>query len=429
MLKKIIYKLGERKYNDQINYEYQALKETEDLSLEGLKTIQLNKVQDLILYAYNNSQFYKKRFEELNVKPDDLKTLDDLKKFPELSKSDLRNYADEISIYNKQEKMYYSETSGSTGEPLVFYRNQKWDAIHRASILRGYSWHGVYPYEKSGYLWGYNIDSKKSRKIKVLDFLQNRERIFTYKDEELNLFLNKMQSFKYLEGYSSMIYELAKKVNETKSEKYDFSNLKMVKGTSEKIFDSYKDEVQKAFGLNFISEYGAAEAGIIAFECTEGNMHITMENVIVEVVANEILVTNLSSHSFPIIRYRLGDYVELESDSYKCSCGMSHTIIKSVLGRVGNKIVGNQNSYPSLTLYYVFKNLALQNKLVYYQAIQEKEGELILNIEQRLDLQTQKLLKTELLKYFKDDVIIIINEEVELDRQGGKMRDFISKIN
>ena len=69
-----------------------------------------------------------------------------------------------------------------------------------------------------------------------------------------------------------MIYQTAKLINERGLLKP--KGIKMVKGTSEKIFKNYHDEVIKAFGSKIISEYGATESGIIAFECPEGNMHI-----------------------------------------------------------------------------------------------------------------------------------------------------------
>ena len=108
-----------------------------------------------------------------------------------------------------------------------------------------------------------------------------------------------------------MIYEIAKQVNESGEGPI---RLKMVKGTSEKIFDSYQDEVRKAFGQKMISEYGAGESTLIAYECPCGNMHVVMENVIVEDYNGEILVTNLNSTSMPIIRYRLGDSVVIDRE-------------------------------------------------------------------------------------------------------------------
>jgi len=155
----------------------------------------------------------------------------------------------------------------------------------------------------------------------------------------------------------------------------------MVKGTSEKIFDYYQPEIIKAFGTKMISEYGAAESGIIAFECPKGNMHLNMEGVIVEEVNNEILVTNLHMLSFPIIRYKLGDYIKLASKNTSCMCGKNHVILSEVVGRIGETVYGIKNSYPSLYFYYIFKNISKSHKLnLEYQIIQEEKGELVFNI-------------------------------------------------
>ena len=107
--------------------------------------------------------------------------------------------------------------------------------------------------------------------------------------------------------------------------------LTMVKGTSEMILDAYQDASKEAFGCKIVSEYGAAETGLIAFECPNGNMHINVENVIVELDNDgEIIVTNLASYSFPVIRYKLSVAVTLSD--VQCSCGRAHPVITEVVG-------------------------------------------------------------------------------------------------
>ncbi|TOH87149.1 hypothetical protein, partial [Vibrio parahaemolyticus] len=76
-----------------------------------------------------------------------------------------------------------------------------------------------------------------------------------------------------------MIYEVAKLANK---KNIQLSNIKFIKGTSEKIYDFYQDEVQRAFGQKIVSEYGSAESGIIAFECPYGNMHVNEECCVLE---------------------------------------------------------------------------------------------------------------------------------------------------
>ena len=225
-----------------------------------------------------------------------------------------------------------------------------------------------------------------------------------------------------------MIYEVAKKINSL-GLSLQFPKLKMVKGTSEKIWPSYQHEVQKAFGLKMISEYGSMETGIIAFECPSGNMHTAMEHVIVEELNGEAVITNLLSNSFPIIRYKLGDAIKLAPIDYKCPCGRSHSVILDVLGRVGKSVQGIENNYPSLTFYYVFKNIAFTSKFeVNYQAVQNKKGEVLMRIEQTYSKELESIIRKELSKYFKDDIAFTIEYGSKLHMMDGKLKDFIQNI-
>ncbi len=423
---KYVYLLGVKIRNDKILDCYNKLKDSEAWSLDKLRETQLHRLREILGIAYNGSAFYRTKFDNAGFKPGDITTLEDLRRIPATTKEEVLSSSKSIQIPGTNEKLYYSETSGSTGTPLVFYRNQEWDAWHNASVMRGYSWHGVNMWDKNGYLWGYNIAPQKRLKVKLLDFLQNRFRIFSYQDDEIDAFISKIKNAEYLSGYSSMLFEVAKKVN-TRNTPHTFA-FKMIKGTSEKIFDSYQLEVEKAFGRKIISEYGSAEGGIIAFECHYGKMHINMETVIVEEENGEVLLTNLVSKSFPIIRYKIGDYIVLGGDE-KCGCGMAHETIREVTGRVGAVIHGHNSTYPSLTLYYVFKNLASECSLVLnYQAVQENKGVLLVNIESKLSDIDAKKLDAEFKKYFSDDVEIRILDNVKRSDFKAKKKDFISRI-
>lgn len=426
MFHKIIYLLGVRLRSPEIIEEYKFLKESEGWSLNELEDYQLQQLKRMIDLAYEKSPYYQKLFKEKNLTADSIKKLEDIKKFPIVNKSDLIDYNSEIQNKRDYRKMFYSETSGSSGEPLTYYKDSVWDARTRAVQLRGYSWYGVNPWERNGYFWGFSFDNVAKVKTKILDFLMNRFRLFSYKEEEMNKFLKKMSKATYIEGYSSMIYEVAKSVN--KSNQLKSYDLKMVKGTSEKVYDHYQDEVIKAFGKKMINEYGSAETGIIAYECPYGNMHISMENVIVEVIKGEIIVTNLFSDSFPIIRYRLGDAVKIDNDK-KCECGMQHQILTEVEGRVGKLIHGYQDSYPSLTMYYIFKNMVSKYGITLnYQAIQKKKGKMIINLEQSISKEETELLLQECKHYFNNDLNIDIKPKNLNRLYDEKFKDFITHI-
>lgn len=429
MFHKIIYKIGTAYRNPSLSQELNFLQKTDWWSMEQLQQYQLQKCKEFLIFAYQNSPYYTRVFDQNGFDPAQMNDISELSKIPVVGKKNLITHSKDIQSRSRFATLRFSESSGSTGQPLGIYRSEEWDSGTRAVMFRGYDWYGVKPWDKNGYLWGYNIDPKLSRKIKLLDRLQNRFRLFSYSDEEITAFCKKLQYAVFLSGYSSMIYEVAKKVNEL-GLSGQFPNLKMVKGTSEKIYDSYQEEVEKAFGLKMISEYGAMESGIIAFECPEeGNMHIAMEHVVVEEVDGSIVITNLLSHSFPIIRYQLGDYIKLAAGDFKCTCGRSHPVILEVLGRVGKNIQGNTQNFPSLTFYYVFKNMALHNGITLnYQAVQHTKGTVVLKIEQDYSSEFEQHLQYELHKYFKEDIQFDIEWNCKLHTMDGKLKDFITTL-
>jgi len=424
---KRIYNIGQRLRNPSITTWFHFLKASENWSLASLETYQLKKLQELVAVAYENSAYYKRIFDELGVKPSDIRSLDDLKKLPVTTKSDLLVYNKEIHTGLKFGKLFQANTSGTSGESLKFNREESADSFNRASIYRGYSWYKVNPWERNGYFWGYNFSERAVLKIRILDSLQNRFRIFNYRRESIVFFIKKLNNAKYLHGYSSMVYETAKIINSLNLEKP--ASLKMVKGTSEKIFEAYQEEIQSAFGQRMISEYGATETGIIAFECPKGKMHLNMEGVIVEEIDHEIVVTNLQLHAFPIIRYQLGDYIALAPKTATCECGMQHLIIEEVTGRIGQSVYGKNNSYPSLYFYYIFKNLATkQGLLLTYQVVQEEKGKLNFLIEQPLDSHQLISLENEIGVYFKEDMEFTIEHSQSLTAPNKKLKSFISNM-
>lgn len=427
-LNKLIYLLGSKLRNPTLNIAYNSLKSTEFASESELKDLQNKKLEELAAFCYQYSDYYKSIFDTINVNPTKKPFgIEQLQKLPILEKSTLISKNKELHTLNKFDfkKVFYCETSGSTGQALTFYRNEEWDSFNRASIERGLSWYGVFPWDKNGYFWGFNFSKAKVLKTKLLDFLVNRFRLFSYSSKELDLFLNKCKKAQYVEGYSSMIYEVAKLANE---KKISITNLKLVKGTSEKIYPYFHKETLKAFGCKIVSEYGSAESGIIAFECPAGNMHLNEETCYVECIDGQAVVTNLVARSFPTLRYALGDYIEL-SDG-KCVCGRQHRILKEVTGRIGKNLIGISNKkFPSLTLYYVFKNLAVNfNIELTYRCEQRAIGKLDVFLECSPNPAVQKLLINEFQKYFSGDMEFQFNYVDSIQVKGKKMKDFESYL-
>lgn len=423
----LLYKLGVALRNPHLKAHFRFLMKTDRWSIDKLNQYQLEQCKELLIFAGKHSPYYREIFTKTGFRPENFHSLEQLKQLPVLEKKALITENSKIhSKFDFGRKLQECSTSGTSGSVLRFGRNEEWDSKNRAAQLRGYAWHGIKPWSRNGYLWGYNIEKGKQSKVKLIDFILNRFRIFTYEESGIRSFAKKLKHAKFLEGYSSMIYEVAKRVNALDLGK-DI-NLLMVKGTSEKIYESYQPEVIKAFGKRMISEYGAAETGIIAFECPQGQMHINTEGVVVEVEDNEILVTNLLSYSFPIIRYRLGDGITLAPADYQCPCGRQHPVITDVQGRVGKLIHGQSGTYPSLTLYYIFKNIDQNHGIeLNYQAHQNEKGKLLFKIEQE-DEGHKGLIDIEVVKYFGNDIDYQIEFGQKLHTMDGKLKDFVTTI-
>jgi phenylacetate-CoA ligase len=422
MLFKTIYLIGEKLRNPSLRRIYTFLKQSENWELDTLESYQLQKLKSLLIFANEYSPYYREAFKGIAINK--IESLSDLKNIPILEKPELYKNIDRIQSKFTFKKLKKASTSGTSGASIQFYRDEYADSFNRASILRGYSWFDVSIWEKNGYFWGFNFSFLSKLKTAFFDFLQHRFRLFSFEEKTRKAFVKQLKNTKYLHGYSSMIYETAKYINKEKLPKP--SQLRMIKGTSENILKIHQKEIKQAFGLKMISEYGATEAGIIAFECKKGSMHLNMESCIVEEIDHEIIVTNLQMKSFPIIRYKLGDYIQLSSET--CTCGLKHKILEEVTGRVGSIVRGKQNSYPSLTFYYIFKNLESLGISLSYQIIQNKKGEIHVYIEQHLSDLENKMLQKEMTTYFDNDLDYKLIQDFKIKIKNKKQESFISNL-
>ena len=114
--------------------------------------------------------------------------------------------------------------------------------------------------------------------------------------------------------------------------------------------------------------YGGRDAGFIAHECPQGGMHITAEDIIVEIdrrrrparctpgESGEIVVTHLATRDFPFIRYRTGDFGVL--DTAACACGRGLPLLREIQGRTTDFVVAaRRHGHARLALIYVMRDL------------------------------------------------------------------------
>ncbi|MCX7217533.1 MAG: hypothetical protein NTY70_00950 [Burkholderiales bacterium] len=137
--------------------------------------------------------------------------------------------------------------------------------------------------------------------------------------------------------------------------------------TSERLYDEQREQIATAFGCAVANGYGGRDAGFIAHQCPHGSMHITAEDIIVEIVdthglpvpvgeSGEIVVTHLATSEFPFIRYRTGD-IGVLSDA-ACSCGRGLPVLQEIQGRSTDFLVAHNGTVMhGLALIYILRDL------------------------------------------------------------------------
>jgi phenylacetate-CoA ligase len=232
-------------------------------------------------------------------------------------------------------------------------------------------------------LWGSAIETTAQGLAKrVRDYMLRTELILAAQlnEKRMDEVLDQLAKSrpKMLFGYPSILSRLALHAKQQGREMGNMG-VKVAFVTSEMLQPSWRRIIGEVFGCGVANEYGARDAGFIARECPEGNLHVSAEDIIVETVDDagfpvgkgqkgEVVVTHLCSSGFPFLRYRTGDVAVL--DNSLCSCGRSLPLIREICGRTNDCLTAVDGSVVhGSALNYVLRGL---RGVASYKIIQEE---------------------------------------------------------
>ena len=140
----LILPLSDLALGRSISKHRRFLQDSQWWSADQLQEYQNEKLRALIKHAYMNVPYYRELFDERKLKPEDIKTTDDLLKLPMLTKEIIReNFPHNIVAKNiPKEQMMHTCSSGSTGEPLQYYITKDAYSFNLACNIRGWYWFG-----------------------------------------------------------------------------------------------------------------------------------------------------------------------------------------------------------------------------------------------------------------------------------------------
>jgi phenylacetate-CoA ligase len=317
---------------------FSRLKLHEHFTRAQLKSLQERRLQALITHAARNVPYYRELFRRMGIHPEEIRTVEDLKKLPILTRRDVREHFE--ALHEERQKrvpgrsLLSVQTTGSTGHPLTisladsefiqgltfitygFLRSGAKMTDSFAQIVVPSPHRGSFLFERMGLLRQHYIDLRQGveRTISQLNELQPR----------------------VIYSYPSFLALMAKDNLQSHPLEYP---VRLVITHGEMLSDRCRALLSRAFSCPVRDSYGAAEVFRIAYECQFRRLHIIPDSAVVEVDestldsngAADIVVTPLYLKTMPLIRYKLGDRVILSEDP--CPCGSDFTTIRKIVGR------------------------------------------------------------------------------------------------
>ena len=282
---------------------------------------------------------------------DALRSLDDLRLFPALTKVDIRNHADRLrSEAYRGRPVTSKSTSGSTGVPLTVVVDADAMAWKWACTIRSDQWSGYRLGARVARLWGHGTAERGNWKARLRRFTVDRESFLN----TLGIDRARLKAFAdhlrrkppgLLFGHAHSLYLFAVYVRKFCPDTIRPAGIVSAAMT---LHAWQRCIIEEAFGTPVTNRYGCEEVSLIACECEQHHgLHLNADGVFCEVVpddrlsagpgAGRLLVTDLTNRAMPLIRYQVGDVV-VPSDRV-CACGRGLPLIERVVGREADYVL------------------------------------------------------------------------------------------
>jgi phenylacetate-CoA ligase len=337
---------------------------------ERLRAYQLQRLRAFGAYLARQVPYYRDLFKEQRLRAEEINSLDDLARFPLLTKAIIRANVERLKAEGVGPLKRYN-TGGSSGEPLIFFMGKERISHDVAAKWRATRWWGVDIGDRELVVWGSPVELGAQDRLRNLrDWLFRSELLPAFEMSPANLdrFVDRIRAARpaMLFGYPSSLSLIAAHAQK-RGVRLDDVGIRVAFVTSERLYDHQRATIERVFGCRVANGYGGRDAGFIAHECPAGGMHISAEDIIVEIVdtsgrvvapgtPGEIVVTHLATGEFPFLRYRTGDIGVLGEAA--CPCGRGLPLLAEVQGRSTDFVVATDGTIMhGLALIYVVRDL------------------------------------------------------------------------
>ena len=362
--------------------------EFETLPREALEALQLKRLQQVVQRVYHTVGFYKRAFDEAGVAPDDIRTMDDMRRLPFTVKQDLRdNYPFGLFAVPMSNIVRLHASSGTTGKPTVVGYTRRdietWsNLMARSFVAAGLTSndviHNAYGYGLfTGGLGAHYGAERLGASVIPMSGGSTKKQIMILQDFGPTAIC-------CTPSYALYLAEQGEEMG------VDMRSLRLRVGIlgAEPWSERMRQEIEDRLGIKALDIYGLSEiiGPGVAIECAEGRngLHIFEDHFIVETMnpvtgetvpygeTGELVFTSLTKDACPLIRYRTRDMSRLMEEP--CKCGRTHVRMDRVSGRSDDMlIIRGVNVFPSQVESVL---LGIEGLEPHYQLIVDREGSL-----------------------------------------------------
>lgn len=390
----------------------------ETMPREDLEAIVLRRLKATIDHVYANVPFYRKKFEENHITPNDIKSLKDLKQIPFTKKEDLRdNYPFGMFAVPMDNVVRIHASSGTTGKPTVVGYTARdintWAelmarALAAGGATRGDIIHNAYGYGLFTGGLGFHYGAEKlGASVIPVSGGNTKRQIIIMKDFGPTILAA-------TPSYTLYLAEVAEEMG------VSFRDLKFKFGIfgAEPWSEKMREEIERKLNLTAVDIYGLSEimGPGVAIECHEAKkgLHIFEDHFIPEIIdpeteevlpygeTGELVFTTITKEAFPVIRYRTRDITSLNPEP--CICGRTHIRMNRISGRTDDMlIIRGVNVFPSQIESVL---MGIDEVEPHYQLVVDRKGKLdtltvLVEVEERL---------------FSDEVKVLQNLEIKISK-------------
>ncbi len=398
--------------------------EYETLTRGEIEKLQLERLQKTVRHCMN-SPFYKQRFADHNLSPDDIRTLDDLKKIPFTTKQDLRDtYPFGMASVPLEQTVRLHSSSGTTGNPTVILHTQKdldeWaNAVARCLHMVGLRPGDVFQ-NSSGYGMftgglGFQYGAERLGMLTVPAAAGNTKRQLKFITDFGTTALHAIPS------YAARMYEV---MQEMGIDPRKDTKLKTLVIGAETHSDEQRRRIEEMLGVKAYNSFGMSEmcGPGVAFECTYQNgLHIWEDYYIVEIInpdtlepvpdgeVGELVLTTINREAMPLLRYRTRDLTRILPG--ECPCGRHHIRLDRMKGRSDDMIIlKGVNIFPIQieTILLQFKELGSDYLITLETADSNDEMTIEVELNQLFtdDYARLQALTRDITRQLKDEILV-----------------------